>query len=93
MPHMITYGGRPEVDRKCHPSFRPSVILSVCPFRNELEVSVCPKHFPYLLDEPYARELQAQGAAIFLYLQYLAEFTVLIYTLVHWSSLEKTCPF
>ena len=26
------------------------------------EVPVHPKHFPYLLDEPYARELQAQGA-------------------------------
>ena len=31
-----------------------------------LEVSVTPKHFPYLLDEPYARELQVQGACDFL---------------------------
>ena len=31
------------------------VHLSVC-------TSVHPKHFPYLLDEPYARDLQAQGA-------------------------------
>ena len=34
--------------------------------RSGLEVSICtsvyPKHFPYLLDEPYARDLQAQGA-------------------------------
>ena len=32
-----------------------SVYLSVC-------MSVHPKHFPYLLDKPYARDLQAQGA-------------------------------
>ena len=27
-----------------------------------IRTSVHPKHFPYLLDEPYARDLQAQGA-------------------------------
>ena len=27
-----------------------------------VRTSVHPKHFPYLLDEPYARDLQAQGA-------------------------------
>ena len=40
----------PEVDWKC-----PSVHLSV-------RTSVHPKHFPYFLDKPYARDLQAQGA-------------------------------
>ena len=27
-----------------------------------MHLSVHPKYFPYLLDEPYARDLQAQGA-------------------------------
>ena len=73
MPHMTTYGAQmdrkwtrsgakwtgsePEVPSVCH-----SICLSVCLSRSGLEVSVRPKHFPYLLDEPYARELQAQGA-------------------------------
>ena len=61
MPHMTTYGD--QMDRK----WTGSVIKpSVCPSRSGPEVSVClsvrPKHFPYLLDEHYARELQAQGA-------------------------------
>ena len=61
MPHVTTYG--PQLDQKWTGSgVHPSVILSVCPSRSGLEVSVCSKHFPYLLDEPYARELQAQGA-------------------------------
>ena len=46
---MNTYGA--QMDRK----WTGSVHLSV-------RTSVHPKHFPYLLDEPYARDLQAQGA-------------------------------
>ena len=42
-------GSGPEVGRKWTGN------LSVHP-------SAHPKHFPYLLDEPYARDLQAQGA-------------------------------
>ena len=44
----------------------PHVHLSV-------RTSVHPKHFPYLLDEPYARDLQAQGACAlrFLYTDHL----------------------
>ena len=56
MPHMNTYGA--QMDRKWTGSDRKwtgSVHLSV-------RTSVHPKHFPYLLDEPYARDLQAQGA-------------------------------
>ena len=38
------------------------------------EVTVClsvrPKHFPYLLDEPYTRELQAQGACALRFFKY-----------------------
>ena len=49
MPHMTTYGA--QMDRK----WTGIVHLSV-------RASVYPKHFPYLLDEPYARDLQAQGA-------------------------------
>ena len=61
MPHMTTYGD--QRDQKWTGSaIKPSVCLS----RSGPEVSVClsvrPKHFPYLLDEHYARELQAQGA-------------------------------
>ena len=44
-------GSGPEVGQK----WTGSVHLSV-------RTSVHPKHFPYLLDEPYARDLQAQGA-------------------------------
>ena len=44
-------GSGPEVGQK----WTGSVHLSVC-------TSVHPKHFPYLLDKPYARDLQAQGA-------------------------------
>ena len=46
---MNTYGA--QMDRK----WTGSVHLSV-------RTSVHPKHFPCLLDEPYARDLQAQGA-------------------------------
>ena len=57
MPHMNTYGA--QMDRKWTGSDRKWA-------RSGLEVSICPsvhpKHFPYLLDEPYARDLQAQGA-------------------------------
>ena len=45
-------GNGPEVGQK----WTWSVYLSV-------RTSVHPKHFPYLLDEPYARDIQAQGAA------------------------------
>ena len=44
-------GSGPEVGQK----WTGCVHLSV-------RTSVHPKHFPYLLDEPYARDLQAQGA-------------------------------
>ena len=44
-------GSGPEVGQK----WIGCVHLSV-------RTSVHPKHFPYLLDEPYARDLQAQGA-------------------------------
>ena len=58
---MTTYGD--QRDQKWTGSaIKPSVCLS----RSGPEVSVClsvrPKHFPYLLDEHHARELQAQGA-------------------------------
>ena len=56
---MTTYGA--QMDRKWTGSgsevgrkWTWSVHLSV-------HMSVHPKHFPYLLDEPYARDLQAQG--------------------------------
>ena len=56
---MTTYSD--QMDQKCHQTFR-----RVCPSRSGPEVSIClsvrPKHFPYLRDEHYARELQAQGA-------------------------------
>ena len=54
MPHMTSYGAQvnrkwtgsgPEVGQK----FTGSVHLSV-------RTSVHPKHFPYLLDKPYARD-------------------------------------
>ena len=61
----LWYPNGPEVNRKWTGSDRKwtgsdrrwtgSVHLSI-------RMSVHPKHFPYLLDEPYARELQAQGA-------------------------------
>ena len=61
MPHMTTYGD--QMDQKWTGS---AIKPSVCPSRSGPEVSVClsvrPKHFPYLLDEHHARELQAQGA-------------------------------
>ena len=45
--------------------------------RSGLEVSICPsvhpKHFPYLLDEPYARDLQAQGACALRFFSILVE--------------------
>ena len=44
-------GSGPEVGQK----WTGCVHLSVC-------MSVHPKHFPYLLDEPYVSNLQAQGA-------------------------------
>ena len=44
-------GSGPKVGQK----WTGSVHLSVC-------TSVHPKHFPYLHDKPYARDLQAQGA-------------------------------
>ena len=60
MPHMNTYGA--QMDRKWTGSdqkwsgsgqkWTGSVHLSI-------RTSVHPKHFPYLLDEPYARDLQA----------------------------------
>ena len=72
MPHMTTYGD--QMDRKWTGS---AIKPSVCPSRSGPEVSVClsvrPKHFPYLLDEHYARELQAQGACAlrFFYVRFL----------------------
>ena len=54
---MTTYGA--QMDRKWTGSglevTGSGLEVSICP-------SVHPKHFPYLLDEPYARDLQAQGA-------------------------------
>ena len=60
---MTTHGA--QMDRKwtwsglevtgIAPEWTGSVHLSVC-------MSVHPKNFPYLLNEPYARDLQAQGA-------------------------------
>ena len=48
---MTTYGA--QMDRKWT--------------RSGLEVSICtsvhPKHIPYFLNEPYARDLQVQGAS------------------------------
>ena len=62
MPHMTTYGD--QMDQKWTGS-GPEVPSNL-PSRIGPEVSVClsvhPKHFPYLLDEHHARELQAQGA-------------------------------
>ena len=57
-------GSGPEVGQK----WTGCVHLSV-------RTSVHPKHFPYLLDEPYARDLQAQGACAlrFFYFNYSCE--------------------
>ena len=96
MPHMTTYGDqmdrkwtgsgpevssnlpsvRPEVDRKC-----PSVCLSVHP-----------KHFPYLLDEPYARDLQAQGACTLRFFKYRKSVSLMDagWSLVFWISMIYT---
>ena len=61
----------PEVNRKWTGSDRKwigSVHLSV-------HTSVHPKHFPYLLDKPYARDLQAQGAcALQFFLKFMMRF-------------------
>ena len=61
MPHMNTYGA--QMDRKWTGSerkwARSGLEVSICP---SVRTSVHPKHFPYLLDKPYARDLQAQGA-------------------------------
>ena len=72
MPHMTTYGD--QRDQKWTGSaIKPSVCLS----RSGPEVSVClsvrPKHFPYLLDEHYARELQAQGACALRFLSVVSK--------------------
>ena len=61
MPHMTTYGD--QRDQKLTGSaIKPSVCLSRSGPEVSVRLSVRPKHFPSLLDEPYARELQAQGA-------------------------------
>ena len=52
----------PEVDQKWAKS---GLEVSICP---SLRLSI-PKHFPYLLDEPYARDLQAQGACALRFLR------------------------
>ena len=60
MPHMtghLWYPNGLEVNRKwtgCDWKWIRSVHLSVRTY-------VHPKHFPYLLDKPYVRDLQAQG--------------------------------
>ena len=54
MPHMTTYGD--QMDRKCHQTFRLSV--------QKWTGSVRPKHFPYLLDEHYARELHTSAGRL-----------------------------
>ena len=51
-------GSGPEVPSNL-PSVRPEVDQK---WTRSVRLSVRPKHFPYLLDEHYARELQAQGA-------------------------------
>ena len=70
MPHMTTYGD--QMDQKWTGS---AIKPSVCPSRSGPEVSVClsvrPKHFPYLLDEHHARELQAQGACALRFLDHI----------------------
>ena len=76
MPHMTTHGAQlnrkgtgsglevtgsgPEVGQK----WTGCVHLSV---RTSVHTSVHPKHFPYLLDEPYARDLQAQAGRRFFF--------------------------
>ena len=66
---MTTYGT--QMDRKFLPSVRHSICLSVQKWTGSVCLSVRPKHFPYLLDEPYARELQAQGACALRFFCYI----------------------
>ena len=73
-------GSEPEVDWKwpeVGQKWTGSVHPSVC-------TSVHPKHFPYPLDKPYARDLQAQGACA---LRFLKEFKTAI--LLRFGPLSK----
>ena len=60
---MTTHGT--QMDRKWTGSDRKWPEVDWKWARSGLKVSTCtsvhPKHFPYIFDEPYARDLQAQG--------------------------------